>query len=343
MQKSRREWELCKGIAANSPTCGKTYWLAWEKGQIGATAPPDPVLEPEGFCDRGKGLGDTVAKAIKTATLGTVTPCGGCKQRAATLNHWMPAESPPVERLDLQEPLVRNCTFHVWPVKNTRAWQWNCDQLLKRASLFNGKRLVAIAHDAQADHPDAVKEYLRDFTDDFLVFGNNPKLREVVSWVPMLERLESLNANEVTFACHSKAVKHRLSPGSPGTTLFQWTETMWETCCDHWEYVRELLQDKAMAGSFRRFGQFKTHRNHAWHYSGTFYWFRHIDVFQRNWRYTDQKFFGTESWPGHMFKADETACIFFDQANDLYRVPYWTGVIQPALDQWRGERVVQGV
>jgi hypothetical protein len=343
MMKTQREWELCRGTASNSPTCGKTYWLAWERGQIGATAPPDPVLDPEGFCDRAKGLGDTVAKAIKVATAGIVQPCGGCKQRAATLNHWVPAASAPVERLDLSEPLIRNCTFHVWPVKKAGAWRWNCDQLMRRADLFNGKRIVAIVHDSQSEHPDAVKEYMRDWTDDFIVLGNNPKLREVVTFVPMLERLESLDANELTFCCHSKAVKHRVNPTEPGTTLFRWAAAMFETCLDDWDHVRQLLQDNAMAGSFRRFGQFKTHRNNAWHYSGTFYWFRHVDVFQRNWRYLDQKFFGTESWPGHMFKADETACIFADKVDDLYQLPYWNSVIQPQLDEWRQRHAVSSL
>ncbi len=343
MEKTQREWELCKGIATNSPTCGKTYWLAWEKGQIGATAPPNPVLDPEGFCDRGRGLGDTVAKAIKTATAGIVQPCGGCKQRAATLNHWMPSEAPPVETVDLSAGTVRNLMFHVWPVKGTGAWQWNCDQLMMRADLFNGKRIVAIVHDAQSDRPDAVKEYLRDFTDEFLVFGNNPKLREVVTFVPMMEKLESLNANELTFNCHSKAVKHKIGPDNPGTTLFRWTDAMYETLVDRFDIVLELLKTKAMAGSFKRYGQFKTHRNNAWHYSGTFYWFRHVDVFQRNWRYLDQRFFGTESWPGHMFKADETACVFHDRTDDLYQLSYWREKVQPALDEWRRQHELSSV
>ena len=37
-----------------------------------------------------RGLGDTVAKAIKRATGGKVKPCGGCKKRQAALNKLMP-------------------------------------------------------------------------------------------------------------------------------------------------------------------------------------------------------------------------------------------------------------
>lgn len=340
MHKTNREWELCKGVARNSPSCGLAYWLAWEQGKIGATAPPEPVLNPEGFCSHSRGLGDVVANTIHTVTGGLVQPCGGCKQRAALLNHLMPSAASPVETVRLEEPVKRNVMMHIWPVKKTGVWQWNCDQLLKRAELFNGKRVVAIVYDSQSDKPEAVKKYLSDFTDDFVVMPNNPALREVVTFVPMLERLESTDPNEVTFCCHSKAVKHAIPVGNPGTTLFKWTEAMYETCLDHWDHIRELLTTKAMAGSFRRYGQFKTPRNHQWHYSGTFYWFRHVDVFQRNWRYLDKKFFGTESWPGHMFRPEETACIFMDMAEDLYQIPYWASTVTPALEQWRQEHAV---
>ena len=38
---------------------------------------------------RSKGLGDTVAKAIKKASGGRIKPCGGCKERQAKLNRFM--------------------------------------------------------------------------------------------------------------------------------------------------------------------------------------------------------------------------------------------------------------
>lgn len=109
---------------------------------------------------------------------------------------------------------------------------------------------------------------------------------------------------------------------------------MYRTCLDDWERVQEHLTTKAMTGSFKRYGQFTTRGNHRWHYSGTFYWFRNRDVFQRNWRHVDRKFFGTESWPGHMFRPEETGCLFMDGADDLYLHEYWTKTIEPALEQW---------
>jgi hypothetical protein len=55
------------------------YWHAWENGY--------------GPGQRGKGLGDTVARAINTVTRGKVKPCGGCGHRRAALNQMLPSGS----------------------------------------------------------------------------------------------------------------------------------------------------------------------------------------------------------------------------------------------------------
>lgn len=40
-----------------------------------------------------RGAGDLLAKAIKTATLGKVTPCGGCGNRQIALNRAVPSRA----------------------------------------------------------------------------------------------------------------------------------------------------------------------------------------------------------------------------------------------------------
>ncbi len=39
---------------------------------------------------KSRGLGDTVAKAIRWASRGKIKPCGGCKKRQAKLNKLVP-------------------------------------------------------------------------------------------------------------------------------------------------------------------------------------------------------------------------------------------------------------
>lgn len=338
MKKTKREVELCKGIA-KSPDSGKKYWIAWEQGKIGATAPENPILKPEGFCNQGIGLGDTVKGMISAASLGMIQPCGGCKDRAALLNHIAPADLPPVDEVEFDSSLNRNLLMHVWPSMNG-SWRWNCDQVMQRAELFNGRRIVTVATDQNSEQLEAVQKYMQGFTDEFIHATNDPRGREVATFIPMLEKLESLDLNEVTFFCHNKGARHAGIIDNPNSTIQLWAEAMYETCLDYWSDVESILKAKAMAGSFKRYGQFTTKGNHRWHYSGTFYWFRNRDVFSRNWRYIDRQFFGVESWPGHMFLPSETGCIFHDNTEDLYQLHYWNDTVKPALEKWKNERSV---
>ena len=66
VNKSPRMAELCGDPSHPS------YWHAWEHGY--------------GPGQIGKGIGDTVAKVINTATDGRLKPCGGCGERRKKLN-----------------------------------------------------------------------------------------------------------------------------------------------------------------------------------------------------------------------------------------------------------------
>lgn len=332
MEKTARDFELCKGIAGTID-CGRKYWLAWENGKLGATRPPNPIMEPAPFC-LPLGMGDLVARGISAVTLGTITPCGGCKDRQALLNHWAPFDNlPPLETVKFTRP-VRHLMCHLWPVKSYGAWQWNCDRIKASADLFNGRRIIAIAADQSTDSPDAVREYLADFDCEFIVATNSPKLREVVTFLPMLELLEKYQSDQdVTFSCHGKCVRHNLRfEDSGGSTIFKWTQAMYDTCL-RWDAVEPLLETYGCAGSFRRYMNARRGSWGPWHYSGSFYWFRNRDVYRRNWRYVPQQFFGTEAWPGWLFKPEEAAVIFADNVSDLYTAQHWAQ-IEPLLEEW---------
>ena len=38
----------------------------------------------------------------------------------------------------------RNLIYHIWPTKQTDAWQWNVEQLKRRIQLFDGVRSIAV-------------------------------------------------------------------------------------------------------------------------------------------------------------------------------------------------------
>ena len=249
--------------------------------------------------------------------------------------------------LHLARPIVNpicNLIMHVLPVASNDVWKWNLQQIAQRQNLFNGKRVLAIATD---DRAKSGKKDVRTVTADAVlslcesigltwthtkVFANNQTMREVESFPWLLETVCSGNPSELTFSCHAKGVTHSLD-----SVTVRWAERQYQTCLDDWQTVWRTMERFSMAGSFRRFGQFTTPGNNRWHYSGTNYWFRHDDVFSRDWRTIDQKFFGTESWPGRLFRPEECACLFADDAGDIYKEAYWK-TIQREIEVWEGAR-----
>lgn len=334
--KSIREYELCKGIAG-TPDGGLKYWKAWEQGRLGATAPEDPNVNPPYFYSKGKkrsrGLGDRVARATRAVG---IKPCRGCKGRQAKLNHYFPSNYTPVDPRPFTGPIRRNLLYHVYPDTANRAvWQRNVENIVRRIDLFNGHRAVGIVTARHLDPPGMVIDAFQGHVTDFIISKNLKKRREVVTFVPLLEKVESRDPNEVTFYAHAKGVTHR---DGDWTTVHRWGQAMYDTCLDYWPLVEQQLATKAMTGSFKRYGQFRTRGNWCWHYSGTFYWFRNCHVYERNWRYVDKKFFGNESWPGLMFKPEDTACLFFDNAGELYKMHEWNTTVQPELEKWTSQQ-----
>ena len=248
---------------------------------------------------------------------------------------------PPINTIDLSKNVIINLMYHVYPISGKGVWEWNVDQILKRIDLFNGRRIVSIAIDNSTDSPDKVKKRFGKAVSEYIVVKNVSKYREVVPFVPVLSVLESLNPNEVTFCGHAKGIRQDIVTWNGHTNpVRNWTEAMYITTLDNWPLISDLLKDKAMAGSFRRFGQFRVKGSKKWHYSGTFYWFRHIDVFSKNWQYVPLRFWGTEAWPGCLFESNDTACIFADKCPvSLFHWKDWNKLYKDKFEIWKQEHI----
>ena len=235
----------------------------------------------------------------------------------------------PKHQLGPFETTVRHLTYHVWP-NDLDSLQWNLRQLAKRWDLFNGKRVLGIAtDDSTATKQDVVApcKSLGLTFDTIIHRTNKPKLREVVTWLPMLDAIgiDSAEPDEVVFSAHAKGQKY----DDPSHTR-NWTDLMYRSCLDYWPLVRKQLSQSLMTGSFREFGLLG--KWHDWAYSGTFYWWRAAELAKRPWRNVDQWFAGTESWPGKLCEPQETDCIFLNNNTRLYVDSYWTQTVWPA---WR--------
>lgn len=229
----------------------------------------------------------------------------------------------------------RNLIMHVYPVEENGGWQANADVIRKHRDLFDGKRIIAIATNSRGtrhrlDPPEVVRERFGEGF-EFLEIPNDRKLREVATFIPLMERVESIQSDDATFYCHSKGCTHDTNDG---TTVWRWRDLMYEICLD-WEYVRQALGTHSVCGAFKRYSPLG---KSDWHFSGTFFWFRNKDAFSRNWRNIDVQWSGVESWPGKMFHIPEAKCLFCDNAGDLYKMDEWETRVVPELEQWREAR-----
>jgi hypothetical protein len=233
--------------------------------------------------------------------------------------------------------MKRHLLCHIYPFSNGK-WRETVAALKHRWQLFDGRKVVAIGladprEKAAIDPPELVKEAFGDDPPEFIERWNKPHLREVVTFVPLLQAVEP-DREGVTFYCHGKGSSH----GHDDSPCHAWRELMFHILLDYPELAACALEKFPLVGCFRRPHRFGL-GPHQWHFSGTFYWIRNRDVFARNWRKVDRTWFGTESWPGRHFSQDEAGCLFMDNAGDLYDANYWRATVVPSFRLWR-ERVL---
>ena len=239
-----------------------------------------------------------------------------------------------VARIPFTTEPTRNLIYHVWPSACDDVWRWNLDLLLEYIDLFNGRRIVAIVVDHEVD-AEVVQDHLAGEVLEFMIFRNNPKTGEMVSFLPLLAQVESHDPNVVTFRAHAKGVYRICKDKKPH--LREWVELLYRTNLGDWPIVREHLESAAITGACRKLDMFNKKRRDP-SYSGSFYWFRNCFVFSREWYRVDGPRWGCESWPGKQFCESETRCLFLDETKSMYSADYWRRTVKPAYDKWLSER-----
>ena len=254
------------------------------------------------------------------------------QRKSKVYSGWRSEADGPMIPMGPFESKIRHLTYFVYP-RNEESWKWNLQQLAKRWWLFNGTRVLGVAHDAMSASAADVTNYAEELGmkfDHVLTAVNNAKLRETVLWVPMLRLLNptTAGANEVVFSAHAKGQKY-----DDAKFTRDWCDLMYQSCLDDWPSVYNALRTALMAGSFREYGLLG--RWHNWAYSGTFFWWRLAELAKRPWSNVDQWFAGTESWPGKMCEARETACLFLNDSRRLYEKHYWIETVWPEWEKYK--------
>lgn len=227
--------------------------------------------------------------------------------------------------------MLHHLLYHVTPLGN---WEWNLAQLCRRAHVFDGQRVIAIAQGETADgkkllsHHDVKRHLPGDCR--IVLTENDPVLRETASLSSLLDKLAgSQQAREgITFYGHTKGTSRQSEPLKMREAIKLWTEVMYARNLDYMAEVEADLEKHSCTGCFKRYGRFGHFpKNSLWHYSGTFFWFRNKDLFARDWRNVPQQRYGAEAYLSTLFTAEEAGCVFGDGITDLYNVNYMKRIL----------------
>lgn len=229
----------------------------------------------------------------------------------------------------------RNIVFHMHPVPGK--WQWHADRLRAKASLFDGRRIVACNVGPRLDAPDLIRAALPDF--EVIEVPGNPNLREVATFRPLFDALAAdFDPGSATLYAQSKGVTRR-----PHETGGHWAEALYDLYFDYWPVVAETLEDKPLAGAFLKAGMGWDAKDSLsqWHYSSSFLWFRTAELFAKpDWQRIDQFWSGIEPYPSLHFGYGDAGCFFhpgFVPSLDLYRWDYWKKTVDLELQRWKAE------
>lgn len=225
---------------------------------------------------------------------------------------------------------TRHLAFHLAPIAASETWELACRHVRDRLWMFDGLRRVGVMTGGNMIPVERVAAELPGC--EIVPLANDPALREVVSWEPLLAPI--VEQPGVVWWGHGKGVSRNVNDGE---TTHRWARTCYELCLDYWPFAETLLRKYPIVGPFKKVGRGFAGSASAWHYSGGMFWATTDSLRQRNWRHVDRVWWGTEAWPGVHYAADVAGCIFGGgvvPSLDLYSMRYWVDNLWPALQEW---------
>lgn len=227
-----------------------------------------------------------------------------------------------------------NLLYHVCPLKSNDVWRANVRQVVRRLRIFNGRKVVAIATGNKLHGVDIVRKAFDDPAIEYLEIPNDRELREVATFLPLLEAVKSDDPEEASFYGHTKGNSTR--DNALGAEM--WRNAMYHHLLDHVNVCRDLLLKHPCVGTHKmHFGDATTPypsglRHGAWMFAGTFFWFRHDAVFAHpRWRDVPRDRYGAEAWLSGLFEPDEAATVFQPWPANEHPTP---SPYDPALYTW---------
>jgi hypothetical protein len=224
--------------------------------------------------------------------------------------------------------MIKSLIYHVCPLRNNDIWRRNLQQLLWRIELFDGKRVIAVAHDGgeRLHDPDEVAAMFSGVRATLLRRRNDRHLREVASFRDLLEEVKDLGPDNAVFYAHTKG--NSTTESVEGATY--WRNMMYHELLDEHERCMRLLEAYDAVGTtkivwprgFR--SPYPSRLEHgSWMFAGTFFWFHAHTVFSRpNAMYVPQDRYGAEAWLSGILDASEAKSVFQPWLEDQFPNPY---------------------
>lgn len=202
----------------------------------------------------------------------------------------------------------RNLIYHVCPLVTNNIWYCNLLILKSYLNIFNGKKVIAIGTGDRMAEPSRIKEVLDDGAIDYIECPNDLLRHEMVSFPSLLDKVYSLDADEITFYGHAKGVSH---PNNQWVK--DWTKAMYDWNLGRLDLVEQSMKSYPCYGIYQR----KVRPPHFpiysdWHYAGTFFWFNNWRLFSHHdWREVDNQKWGIEGYLSRFFESQEARCELY--------------------------------
>lgn len=208
--------------------------------------------------------------------------------------------------------MKRNLHYFIFPLRGS-IWGWNVDQLRPFLPAFNGRKFVTVA---EGPDTDPFEEVAARFDDPEVHFVRKPNDREsgqLVGFLEVMERLRSEDPDEMTFYAHARGVSHWMPTVA---CVMAHTEAMYQICLGRIDLVERLMARHAVVGAFRQ----PNGDGSSWLFAGGFYWFKHSEMFRRDWTSVPQNRYGVEDYPARHFRKEESFNLTFDRPfPDMYQ------------------------
>jgi len=233
---------------------------------------------------------------------------------------WIVPLPPPPTTPPYAPITTRNLLYHAYCPRGQASSSANLYQLARAWPLFNGRRVIVIATGPGLYSPRTIRRALG--TDaEYLEYPNDPRLRESRHFADLLWTIRSTSSHEATFYAHTKGASPLNNLGDDKhRAITSWRLEMYHALLDHWPTVEKALRRKPTCGT--HLIDYSLHldpvmrsptglRYGTWHYAGSFYWFRHDQVFTRhNWSCIPDDPWADEMWLGNLLPASAAHTLF---------------------------------